>query len=127
MRTIYTVLAVIALGVAASFVTAGWDQAVGVDVDTGLDSPDELEEQASKHNPQDGVSGSASNADDGDIVGLIIGGGKQIATIAGMAIMLPWELRDLGLPGWAAAPLGFAVQIVVVVGVIQFAVNREWR
>jgi hypothetical protein len=100
---------------------------VGVAPASGLDSPEELRNQSDQSGVKEGVEGDASNAGDGDIIGLIIDSGQAVARIAGMVVLLPLELQDLGFPSWFAVPLGLSVQTIVGVGVFQFISGRQWR
>lgn len=124
MRTNFVWFLVLALGISSLM----WGLA---DVDGSLTGPsatddlksgDELESQA----PGDAeINGSAdTNSGESDIVGLIIAGGSGIANFVNMAILLPIELQRLGFPNWFAYPIGLGVQVIALIGLIQFITNR---
>ena len=43
------------------------------------------------------------------------------------ALLLPLELRSIGMPSWAAVPFGMAIQIVMSFGILQFARGAIYR
>lgn len=127
MRTNYVWFLVLALGVSAlMWNLAGVDSALsGPSVTDDLQSGSELKNQS----PDEArVNGSAdSSSGESDIVGLILAGGAGIANFVNMAFLLPIELQRLGFPHWFAWPIGLAVQVIALVGLIQFLSNRVMR
>lgn len=127
MRTNFVWFLVIALGISAlMWNLAGVDSALsGPSATDDLKSGDELESQAPGEAE---VNGSAdSNSGESDIVGLVLAGGAGIANFVNMALLLPLELQRLGFPQWFAYPIGLAVQVIALVGLIQFVTNRVLR
>lgn len=128
MRTIYPVIGVLCVltmaavwqlaGVGALFAASG----PGSQLDTG-----QFNNTSDQYNPDTGFSGDASSSDDGDIVGMIISGTGDITSLSGLVNLIPNILVSFGLPWAFAFPLGQLSQIIVLVGVVQFAVNRDWR
>lgn len=131
MRTLYPALVVLALGAATvMWGLGGFGALYGADDPAeGLDSGGELEKQANDSAADDDNSfgGSASNSGDGDIVGLIISGLGYVADFFGMVVLLPWELAELGFPWWFAAPVGSISQLLVGLGIVQWATGRPIR
>jgi len=131
MRTLYPVMFVLALGTAGlMFQMSGIGAVMGPSPSEGLGAPGELQDQANQSAVGGNASefqGSASTSNDGDLVGLILNGGQAIMSLAGMVVMLPFELRDMGFPAWFAFSIGPITQLVVSIGVIQFTTNRDWR
>jgi hypothetical protein len=130
VRTARIVLVVAALGTASlMWGLGGLGDLYGETNPVGdLQSGDEVERQADESAVVDNgsFSGSASRSDD-SIVGLIVSGASAITDFAAMVALLPLELQRLGLPRYAAYPLGLIAQAVVGIGVVQFATGREWR
>lgn len=129
MRTLYPVLLVIAIGVAVTTVNmSGFAAVIGNDPAENLESGETLEEQVqeSSLNDSEPFEGPAGQSDDGDIIGIIIEGGRAIMRFAGAVILLPFELRKLGAPWYAAYPAGLGLQAVAAIGLIQFWTGRRW-
>lgn len=127
MRTNFVWFLVLALGISAlMWQLAGVGSVLsGDNAAGGLESGDELEAQAPDE-PR--VNGSAnSNTGESDIVGLILAGGAGIANFVNMAVLLPLELQRLGFPYWFAYPIGLGVQVIALIGIIQFLSNRVMR
>lgn len=92
----------------------------------GLDSPANASQQADDSVIDDNFSGNAQPSS-GDLVGLIVSGITNIFKMAMMVVFLPGELAELGLPDWAAQPVGTLATILISVGLVQFASGRVFR
>lgn len=127
MRTNFVWFLVLAMGIAAlMWGLAGVDSALtGPSATDDLESGSELESQA----PDEARVNGSANSNDGesDIVGLILAGGAGLGNFINMAILLPIELQRLGFPQWFAYPIGLGVQVLALVGLIQFVTNRVLR
>lgn len=97
-----------------------------------LSSPEHLEDRRN----QSGVTSNESGGFDGPInptedestlVGLIVSASRAVVDIFGFVVLLPLELVNLGFPRWFSYPLGFAVQLLAGVGLVQFATGRVFR
>lgn len=91
-----------------------------------LDSADSINESAEDSALQGNFTGDA-NPQSGNLVGLIISGGQEIMRMAGLVVWLPYELIALGLPPWAADPLGKLAVIIMSIGIIQMIIGRYLR
>lgn len=129
MRTIAALGIVLSLALGMMVVNmSGYAAIVGSgDQKPDLASPDAVEEVGNNSSVQEGVEGSADNADDGDIVGLILGGSNQLGDILGLVTMLPTELVALGMPWYMAYPIGLLAQIVIFIGLLQAVLGRILR
>lgn len=128
-RTIFPILFVLALGVAALiWGMSGMGSIYGTqDPVSGSQAGGELED-ASNDSAVGGGSfnGSASGeTSDGGIVGIIISGISFIVSFASMVGLLPFELMNLGFPNYFAIPIGLLSQALIGLGIVQFATNRE--
>jgi len=130
MDTKLPVILVLSLAVAAAmWGGSGIAADLTTDPASGLQSQDDLEDEANESSiSEDGeLEGPVASNEEGNIVGLIISSARSIAGVFGLAMLLPLELMALGIPGWAAIPLGFLAQIIVGIGLIQFATGRVFR
>lgn len=130
MRTIAALVFVLALGVSFSIVSAtglagvlGADRAPdGSQVEKNLGSS---AGQSPVGDP-DSLTGGVSQTGDANLVGVIITAGGLASDFAVGVLLLPVTLSNLGLPLYAAAPLGLFIQTITGIGVIEFFINREW-
>lgn len=132
MRTVGPVVFVLVLGVAFSIVGAtGLAGFWGVqDAPGGEKVEGNLEEEAGNSpadNPDElqgdvGVSGGENN-----IISLIINGAKILGGAAAAIGLLPLTLIELGMPPYAATPVGLFLQIIVGIGIIQFVSGRIYK
>ena len=60
------------------------------------------------------------------IIGLVLEAGQFFTGLAVAVALLPVTLIELGLPSYAAIPLGSIAQIIAFVGVAQFITGREF-
>ncbi len=126
MNTKYPLIFMLALGAGVLMVQMSgfMTVATGPDPTSGLNSPDKLNQSAKNAS---GIEGDASSSNDGDIVGLIIAGVTNMGKLLGMYVMLPWELNDLGLPWYAAYPLGGITQVLGGIALWQLGGSRVFR
>jgi hypothetical protein len=130
MDTKLPVIMVLSLAVASMMWSAS---GIGAELTTnpasGLSSGDDVESQAnqSEINDEGNYTGPVGGDDEGNIIGLILSGASSIAGVFGLALLLPEELMALGIPQWAAMPLGFLAQIIVGIGIVQFVTGRVFR
>lgn len=126
INTKYPLVFVIALGAGVLMIQMSgfMSVATGPDPTSGLESPGKLNSSAENAS---GIEGDASSSNDGDIVGLIISGVSNFGRLLGMYVLLPWELMDLGLPRYAAYPIGVITQILGGIALWQLAGNRVFR
>jgi hypothetical protein len=125
MKTTYPVLIVLALGVAGTMwgmsgITAMYD---GPQDD--LQSQEELNESASSSSVT-GYEADAGPNQGGNIVGLIFSGISRLVSLAGLVLLLPAEMHNIGFPWWFSLPIGLLAQTLVGIGIIEFATQREW-
>lgn len=128
MRTIYPVALVLSLAVAAMmFQMSGFN--AHLSQDNSVDQlSDEMDDRANDSAiSQDGNFSGSARSRGGGLVGFVISGVGAVMNIASMAIMLPSALMSLGFPWWFAHPVGRVIQIIVSIGVVQFASGRVWQ
>lgn len=127
MRGTAPVMLVLVIGVAAAMVTSSGFAAVwGAPPPQVQDASERVEDNASDLNPNNSpISGPVSSSES-EIVGLITSGLGTIVSLAGAVVLFPLTLMQLGMPAWAALPLGSVAEILVGVSIIEFATNREW-
>lgn len=130
MDTKLPVILVLSLAVAAAM----WGgSGIAADLTTNpagdLQSDGNFEEEANDSSISDDgeFEGPVASNEEGNIVGLIISGGRSIAGVFALAVLLPGELIALGIPAWAALPLGLLAQMIVGIGIIQFVTGRVFR
>jgi len=128
MRTTATFFIVLVLGVSGMMLgMAGFEQAWGMSSapDTSA-AQGELNGSAADVDPSgQPISGPVSSADS-STVGLIASGLGTVTDVAGAVVLLPLTLMNLGFPAFFAVPLGGLAQLIAGIGIIEFAVNREW-
>lgn len=88
-----------------------------------LDSADDVSERADDAAIRGEFNGSASSSD-GNLVGLVISGGSLFVDTVTLVLFLPGELAALGLPSWAADPIGDLSAIFISIGAVQAVVGR---
>lgn len=130
MRTIAALVFVLALGVSFSIVSAtGLAGVLGADrAPDGSQVEENLNSSAGQSplGDQDSLTGGISQTGDANLIGVIITAGGLAADFAIGVLLLPVTLSNLGLPLYAAAPLGLFIQTITGIGVIEFFINREW-
>jgi len=121
------VVLVLAIGTAAAIVTAsGFASVWGADPPQVQGASDRVEGSAGELGPNDQPISGPVSAAESDVVGLITSGLGSITELAGAVVLFPVTLMELGMPAWAALPLGSVAEIFVGVSIIEFAANREW-
>lgn len=129
MRTIAAAVFVLALGVSFSIVTAtGLAGVLGADqAPDGSQVQGQLEDanESSPLGNPDSFSGDIPQSGDANLIGLIITGLDLAAAFLVGVLLLPVTLANLGLPLYAAVPLGLFTQAITGIGLIEFATNRE--
>ena len=127
MKTTYPIALVLAMAI-AGLMLAGSGFSAGVGVDRSSDQlSGEVGRVADNSSIDDGFDGDVRAGSDDSIVGFIISGTGEVFRLFKLAILLPSTIRGLGFPGWFANPMGRAIQIIVSVGLVQFAVGRILR
>lgn len=127
MKGTFPVLVVLTIGVAAAMVTASGFAAVWGAPPPQVDkASDQVDESAGNLNPNSGPVAGPVSSSESDVVGLITSGLGAMTDLAGAVVLFPITLMQLGMPAWAAVPLGSVAEILVGVSLIEFATNREW-
>lgn len=75
--------------------------------------------------PDDKPSVSAQPDTGGSIAGLIVGGVGRVGKVVSLALYWPGLLIWLGFPSWFATPIGWATQILALVGLAQMVAQRR--
>jgi hypothetical protein len=102
---------------------AGWTAQTGAtDGDIVVD-----EVNSSANNSPIGITGATNNQDDGDIVGFIVNGSEKLIDFVLLGLTIGSVLANLGFPLWMTRPIGWGVQLVLMVGFAQFTLNRVLR
>lgn len=104
---------------------AGFASVVGPGPADDLRSGEAINDTARNSTINESFSGDA-RASDGSLVGFSISAISAIFDLVGFIVLLPWELNTLGLPWWAAYPLGILGWIIMSFGLVQFAGNRRF-
>ena len=73
-----------------------------------------------------GLSAEVAGDSEPTLVGVAISGGQFAASLVGAVALLPVTLMQLGMPGYAAVPLGGMAQIVALIGLVQFIRGTEF-
>jgi hypothetical protein len=127
MRTLVPMMIVLALAVAGMMLTGGaFASEWGAQPPSTEQAQAGLNDSAGDVNPQSGPIEGPVAQTDGSIIGLIGSGLGTITKIGGAVATLPLTLVNLGFPAWFAYPLGLIGQLLVGIGIIEFAINREW-
>ena len=90
---------------------------------------DEIAEDAAVDGEEDepgGLSAEVAGDSEPTLVGVAISGGQFAASLVGAVALLPVTLMQLGMPGYAAVPLGGMAQIVALIGLVQFIRGTEF-
>ncbi len=127
MRTVDPVLVVLAIGVAGAMLgMSGFTAVWGADTPSVDRASDKMNESAEAVSPNNGPVEGPVSSGDSSIVGLIANGLGSLVDIAGAVVLLPITLMNLGFPAWFAVPIGSIGEIIVGIGIFEFATNREW-
>ena len=90
-----------------------------------IDSADQLRDTANNSALDRNFTGDAS-PNNGELVGLALSAVGAFSDMIGFVVYLPGQLLALGLPNWAARPLGVVAVIFGSISLIQIASNRIW-
>jgi len=96
-----------------------------------LDSGGELE-QRTNETALDGTSegsdpfGADARGSD-SLLGFVIASLGIVFQFLTLIVLFPAELSTLGLPWWAAYPIGIVMQTIALFGLAQFAAGRIWE
>lgn len=125
-RTTMPVFIVIAIGVAGMMLgMSGFSAAWGADPPKTEAAQEEVNESADLGPTSKPISGPVSSSDS-STVGLIASGLGSLTDFAGSVAHLPQTLIALNFPMWFSVPLGSVAAGLVGIGIIEFAINREW-
>lgn len=91
-----------------------------------ISSGGDLNETANETGVATNYTGDASPSD-GNLVGLALSSVGRFVDAVTFAAGLHYELISLGLPTWAAQPLGDIISLLLAIGIIQFGGNRIWN
>jgi len=135
MRTLFPVLAMVAIGLAAFMMSAsGFNAMVGLGQDGSAPAAVEVGEdiEGIKNNStfsgnDSKLEGSAQGSGDSTIVGMVFSGVEEVMNVAGMVVMMPMTLKDMGFPMWFAAPVGSTASIIASIGILQFVTGRIYK
>lgn len=62
-----------------------------------------------------------------NLVGFIISAFGIVFSYVQLVVLFPVELQNIGMPRWAAYPIGLLIQTIGVFGVASYASGRSWR
>lgn len=132
MDTKLPLMLILCLGVAvAMFQASGAEAVLG---NTGpsedLKSGEQFNESARENNIDDDAKGYDGNVNpeaDSDIVGVILGSFGQFLAILTLPGILGSEMAALGVPAFAAVPLGLLGNMIIYIGGFQVLTNRVYE
>lgn len=121
------ITAMLCLGVVAIMWTgSGLSGELGASSVDELESGGAVEERANNSElNSDEISADSTQIDDGSIFGLIVTGLRSVVRLFTIVLLLPLEIEKLGVPWWAAYPLGLLAQIIASIVVVIVAMNRR--
>lgn len=125
MKGTYPVMLVLALGIASMMWGMSGIGAVYGGPQDDLQTGEAVENTANESSVE-GYDADAGPNQGGNIVGLIFDGIGRIVSVAGMVVLLPLEIHNLGFPWWFAVPVGMLAQTIAGISIIEFATQREW-
>lgn len=73
-----------------------------------------------------GLAADIGGDNEPTLVGVALSGGQFAASLVGAVALLPVTLIQLGMPAYAAVPLGGMAQIVALIGLVQFVRGTEF-
>lgn len=127
MRTIVPVLIVLAIGTSGAMLgMSGFADDWGAEPPQTDAASSQVNQSAKNVSPNNGPVEGPVSSGESNIVGLIASGLGSLVDIAGAVIVLPVTLMNLGFPAWFAIPIGSIAEVIVGIGVFEFATNREW-
>lgn len=74
----------------------------------------------------EGLSAEVAGDNEPTLVGVAISGGQFAVQLVAAVALLPITLMQLGIPSYAAVPLGGTAQIVALIGLVQFIRGSEY-
>ena len=80
---------------------------------------DEIEDQAQDQNS----SIDPEEGEDGGFLSFVVSGLGQIRSLMGLTLFLPSTLESMGAPTVVARALGHGTQLVILVGLVQIAIQ----
>jgi hypothetical protein len=92
-----------------------------------LESGEKFEKEVDQNGSVSQGFGGEVNENSDSLTGLALGGVSAFFGWVGVLALLPLELNRLGLPYWAAYPLGLLFQAMIGIGLVQFAAGRILR
>ena len=99
------------------------------DPGSDLRSGERFEEETNGSILEEGEDSERFNPDtrgEDNVVGFIISGFGLVFSYVRLVVLFPIDRRNLGVPQYAAYPVGILLQAVTVIGVAQFASGRIW-
>ena len=87
---------------------------------------DIAEDAAVDEDDEGGLSAEVAGDSEPTLVGVAISGGQFAVQLVASVALLPLTLMQLGLPGYAAVPIGGMAQIVALIGLVQFIRGSEY-
>jgi len=131
MRTKSILGVVLCFGVAFAMIGgSGLGAAIFGEAPADHDTIDVIEDNADDASVDEDDDGGlvADVAGDSEptLVGVAISAGQFAASLVGAVVLLPITLMQLGMPTYAAVPLGGMAQIVAFIGLAQFVRGTEF-
>lgn len=127
MRTITPVMIVMCIGLAGAMVSgAGLADAWGTDPPQTAAAQEQLNKNSDRVDPQGTPVKGPVSSGDSDLVGVIVNGITSLVKTAAAVAVMPVTLMNLSFPIWFAVPVGSFGTLLVGIGIVEFASNREW-
>lgn len=126
MRTTMPVAVVLALFLSLAFFAGSGFNALVKGDRGGAELREQVSDTADKTQGND-IQSQRGSDESGGIVGVILGTTDTVTDVVSLVLLLPLTLRDLGFPSWFATPIGTVLEIIMVLGVIQFVSGRTIR
>lgn len=128
MQTVRYALAALLLATTFSIAnTAGLPAVYGMEDEAPTGSTlSEQMDQAAGSGPVagDGISGQVDGTDDQSIISVALNSVGFLLSVATGVALMPITLQSMGLPSYAAIPLGTAMVIIISIGILEFATQR---
>lgn len=97
----------------------------------GVDEFGDSGETGLQEEVNDSTEGNESidpdEGDDGGFFSFVVGGLGQMRDLMGIALFLPGTLRSLGAPAVIATAIGRGTQLIILVGLVQVALQFDIR
>lgn len=98
----------------------------GADLQSGEKFEDQTNDSVLEDGDQDSDRFNPDTRGEDNVVGFIISGFTLVFDYVRLVVLFPIELQNLGVPRFAAYPVGILLQAVTIIGVGQFASGRNW-